>query len=457
MMVPQAELPVKFDEFEENGAFLNHDNNNGMAAQMNFDEMLRPVPHSSSTINITSKFPPTRTSTSSAVVSNRHGTTHPPEPSDDSNSFDSSHFGVSASQDSSRYVSTVRLKCWVQNCNILFEGKAALDTHISTAHNVIEAFCCFSNTCDRTFKYRSLRNNHIRTAHKINNAPLGCRFCGRTFKNMQSLTSHFNEVHEGGTFSCTICPLGQRFTADNRSEVRKHVRIFHPRFTCLCGRAFTNQATLDAHRIKMHISDRPFRCAFQGCGYSATRKGQVVMHVRRVHFGQLHSVRQQIEMGVEDRRNPYHYVIEDQIRIDEEGGGGGDGSEGEDGEVEEVPLAVASSSSNNNNKLQSAPAAPHLLKVVHSLKGNEQIVYNGYTLERNGSYTSSTRSGVTTLYWRCAQYHNSRCVFRVSTGDFVAAAESGGSGGYPFQSYKGEHTCSASKELSACKVLYNER
>lgn len=153
MMVPQAKLKVKFNEFKKNDVFLNHDNTK-MALQMNFDKMLKPVSHSLLTSNITNKFPQTRTSTSSAEVSNCHRTTHTPRHSDDSNSFDSSHFDVSTRKESSWYVNTVNLKCWVQNCNFYFENKTALDTHISTAHNEIEAFFCFSNTCNRIFKYR---------------------------------------------------------------------------------------------------------------------------------------------------------------------------------------------------------------------------------------------------------------------------------------------------------------
>lgn len=85
------------------------------------------------------------------------------------------------------------------------------------------------------------------------------------------------------------------------------------------------------------------------------------------------------------------------------------------------------------------------LKVVPSLKGKEQIVHNGCLFENNGSYTSAS-TGVTSVYWRCAQYYKVKCSTRVTTGPLEKE-------GYPFQSVKGEHKCTPQPALAQGREL----
>lgn len=50
------------------------------------------------------------------------------------------------------------------------------------------------------------------------------------------------------------------------------------------------------------------RCTWPGCAYETSRKGNVIAHIRTVHFKLPATKKRQAELDIVDDRNPYDYL-----------------------------------------------------------------------------------------------------------------------------------------------------
>jgi uncharacterized Zn-finger protein len=122
-------------------------------------------------------------------------------------------------------------------------------------------FQCVVSSCDKKFYRKDKWKDHIRQAHKedtpMANAPAEqypCETCGRICDTQGTLNQHISRIH---------------------------LR----RFAChLCDRTLTLRADLARHMHTCHqIGGVTYDCSVEGCIYKATRKDNLLRHIRNVH------------------------------------------------------------------------------------------------------------------------------------------------------------------------------
>ena len=158
-----------------------------------------------------------------------------------------------------------------------------------------------------------LLNAHFKTSH-ANTTEWRCAKCSRRFKSHKILVVHDYHYHEQGQFECTN---GQcHFTGDTRVEVMLHQQRDHTarNYRCRfagCIKEFKSDTMLARHE-RVHLSIKPFQCAWPDCSYSSTVRGSVTKHIRTVHFKLPKSIKEQKQRGIVDDRKPEDYIEVDQ-------------------------------------------------------------------------------------------------------------------------------------------------
>lgn len=162
--------------------------------------------------------------------------------------------------------------------------------HLLVIRNEREEFTC--ETCNLTFAFKSEYNLHrnkhrkskcdicnavIRTdnfrKHLMlhNAAPMSCKLCGATCKNIESLRGHVYYQHKmkADTYVCEEC--GKKFRTKYKFALHKKKEHTGLRaFKCeTCGKGFFTKGNLMTHDRMTHQKLRPHICEFCGTGFSS--------------------------------------------------------------------------------------------------------------------------------------------------------------------------------------------
>ncbi|EDS26018.1 conserved hypothetical protein [Culex quinquefasciatus] len=193
-------------------------------------------------------------------------------------------------------------------CDDLFFSKKHVLKHYRWDHYRPRK-CC---TCKQTFKTVEALRQHSNEVHLPNkrkpdkNRPYGCNLCYKTFKNKGSRDNHrsraFNyfscskcrknfsllrllrlheETHADPTVN--VCPYCAK-AFDDRIKCERHVRDVHEqsRHQCEpCGKAYKCRKTLIRHNIVEHGIPGPYAC--DRCPVSFALAGEVKDHRRKFH------------------------------------------------------------------------------------------------------------------------------------------------------------------------------
>ncbi|ELU04073.1 hypothetical protein CAPTEDRAFT_225601 [Capitella teleta] len=219
-------------------------------------------------------------------------------------------------------------------CNLCergFKTRGTLKRHISTYHSKTRSFIC--DVCESAFKtagdlskHRSLHFrdvNPLNAGRKIQRSnPDGkelrpCKYCGKEFNRLATLTHHEYCVHEakqeGITYVCSIC--NKSFAV--QAYLQQHIQSKHrpKKYKCgTCEASFTQRYLLHRHMprckcIPKHL--KPFHCTT--CGATFLNKRNLQVHHEQ------NKCEKELEKQKQDQED-VDYVLYMKEEVEEEAG-----------------------------------------------------------------------------------------------------------------------------------------
>lgn len=127
---------------------------------------------------------------------------------------------------------------WCGVCNIKFNSKTALQTHVKQSADH-QHYC---NLCKRVFKDRNGLRNHVDNAAGHDTF---CNLCYSAFQNTWALKNHFeNNYQVDHKFVCLTCLLG----FNSEAALERHLQSAEKHTWCAtCNRRFRSQDERDEH------------------------------------------------------------------------------------------------------------------------------------------------------------------------------------------------------------------
>ncbi|XP_013188930.2 zinc finger protein 91 isoform X1 [Amyelois transitella] len=166
-------------------------------------------------------------------------------------------------------------------CPSSFVYPSLLRRHIRAVHEQTDHYCV---ECDLKFKTPENLRIHFKRAKRHRDASSykhSCPHCSQHFVTVSSLAGHLSSAHGvPKQHSCDTC--GRAYSS--RSAARAHARAAHahapPSETCaVCHRSFTRKSVLFAHE-RTHSGERPFSCA---CGAAFAQRATLRAHTLHRH------------------------------------------------------------------------------------------------------------------------------------------------------------------------------
>ena len=160
----------------------------------------------------------------------------------------------------SRYSMRDETKVVCQECGIVLQSQAGLESHYKRKHSGDPSQKVPCPHCDYTDWTQGGINGHIRRVHDINFKPASCPFCGKLIKRLRDhlRRTQCNLPENERTLKVYKCePCNKNFS--EKHGYHRHVRQFH-------GEGKKNQ-----------------KCDL--CNYATYSKFNLFIHVRRMHEG----------------------------------------------------------------------------------------------------------------------------------------------------------------------------
>ena len=231
-------------------------------------------------------------------------------------------------------------KCTWKGCDKGFATNQRLRNHLKT-HEVREKYKCTGyEGCSETFRKKETLRRHIMTEHE-KSKPFPCpdidsmngELCAKAFDTAQRLREHQKTHHDPFRFSCAEClrdnasslavepadqqqPLKEAYFA-TMVELQLHNAEVHPPTCSHCSETFGSSRQLSAHLelihdIKQFNEGDPkadFACPYDNCDKSYSKRGNLNMHVRKIHEKSQTFICGQTEVTISGEDVPEDVVI----------------------------------------------------------------------------------------------------------------------------------------------------
>ncbi|GAB2267078.1 hypothetical protein Dimus_002060 [Dionaea muscipula] len=185
-------------------------------------------------------------------------------------------------------------KCPIDNCDSKFSVQANIKRHLTEIHNgkklhgsggvqEKKMHVCGVAGCGKKFLYESRLRKHENSHVELDSVEAFCAYpsCMKPFTNIKCLKAHLDACHQHVT--CEICG-----SMHLRKNIKRHLRSHEeggggsPKsFKCTfedCDHTFTKKSNLQQHVKAVHLELRRFACGIPGCNMRFTFK-----HVRDNH------------------------------------------------------------------------------------------------------------------------------------------------------------------------------
>merc|ERR1719154_127555 len=171
------------------------------------------------------------------------------------------------------------------HCDYAAGQMCTLRVHIRSIHEKIKPYKC--TECVRAYHNPSQLQYHVNAVHnKLK--PHKCTMCDVACTTRSGLKNHVNAIHKKiRTYKCEICV---DYSAATLAGLKAHMAAVHKEGKYKCERCdFVTYAMgfLDKHIAMVHRKEKPFKCPEPECGYGATSKLCVKVHVQNFHSGPI--------------------------------------------------------------------------------------------------------------------------------------------------------------------------
>ena len=180
-------------------------------------------------------------------------------------------------------------------CKKFFRSDHALKAHDGQKHSKTQEWSKYAQVngdqykcmiCEKDFIRRKI-STHIKITHKIG-AKLQCPDCDKLFYYRADLKTHSVVHTQIQVYTCDEC--GQSFKSESTCIVHKRKKHlseeeqakYRNHICSDCGKTFFNKSTLLDHSAR-HGADFKIPCS--QCDKLLRSKGELSMHVRKVHRG----------------------------------------------------------------------------------------------------------------------------------------------------------------------------
>jgi len=146
-----------------------------------------------------------------------------------------------------------KVKCRLHECNSMFSGNSSEKYHYDSVHLGIKFNCTL---CDNKLASKRSLSRHMSAVHSVFvgvKERYGCTKCSMTFGARQSLSCHYEEQHTDIEFECGFDGCTRLFAS--RRRLAYHVKAHHVRgHQCsTCRRRFKAKFNLDKHIRNKHV------------------------------------------------------------------------------------------------------------------------------------------------------------------------------------------------------------
>lgn len=170
------------------------------------------------------------------------------------------------------------LTCPEPNCGQMFHGRGYLVRHIQYAHSGERPYQC--TECGQAFKLPSALKRHTTESH-TDARPYRCSVCGASFKRTESLKEHSTSHSTDRPYRCAHQGCQKAFKTAH--EFEKHLRRHSAQRTHECTYPNCTQAFKTASELRQHLpshsEDRPHVCTYPDCLKAFKTAADLKLHV----------------------------------------------------------------------------------------------------------------------------------------------------------------------------------
>ena len=187
--------------------------------------------------------------------------------------------------------------CSIQNCDFTANKRRSLRNHINSVHLNHWHSC---NLCDYKSAIKSHLTEHIKYMHLKSENEI-CAECNKSVQK-RYLTKHMRKFHSETSKSLiedVKFVIKEDTTADNDvsennvtdKDIKNHEdskQSFSKKYQCtFCEKEYRYIKDLNCHTQSVH-EGVTYNCSIDNCDYTATRRDSLRIHIKTVHFNQMH-------------------------------------------------------------------------------------------------------------------------------------------------------------------------
>merc|ERR1712150_127470 len=169
------------------------------------------------------------------------------------------------------------------SCDFHAINKATVKNHYDSIHLGIKYSC---SVCPYMANSRPVLYSHVKREHKIQDKveERQCRYCEHKSKNKRNLRLHEESIHEGKKHNCSECgKIYSQARGLSQHIANEHKKV---RYSCeYCSHKAKRKEYLQQHIESVHHGKK-YPCGH--CDYQASTKGSLQLHVKSKHEGKMY-------------------------------------------------------------------------------------------------------------------------------------------------------------------------